>query len=204
MQTRDRSLPVRLLISLEDERLVALCLLGVEAAWKVLIERYAPLIYSGARRVGLSAPDAEDVFQEVALLLCDHLEALKDTKRLPGWLATTTRRAALRLKSRRRATPFSEVTTAETEEAWLEKEGPQAPSTEREVLALEQQWQLYQGLQKLPEKCRTLLTLLYLQSPPASYQEVEQELGIPLNSISPTRTRCLQKLKQLVDPKEPL
>ena len=32
-----------------------------------------------------------------------------------------------------------------------------------------------------------------------SYQALADELGIPLNSLGPTRARCLAKLKRLLD-----
>jgi RNA polymerase sigma factor (sigma-70 family) len=199
MQAHDTSIPTKLLASLEDGRLIALCLVGSETAWEVLIQRYAPLIYSVARRMGFCESDAEDVFQEVSILLCEHLEAVKESQRLAGWLATTTRRVVLRRAQRRQALAFSELTTPENEEHWLEKASPVAESPEQTVLRLEEQWQLHECLERLPERCRMLLTLLYVQSPATSYQEIEQQLGIPLNSISPTRTRCLQKLKADLD-----
>lgn len=199
MKERETSLPVRLLSSLEDEPLIALCLVGSEAAWRVLIQRYASLIYSVARRLGLREHDAEDVFQEVAILLCDNLEAVRDQKRLAGWLATATRRVVYRRAQRRSSIAFSELTHSDSGEDWLERAGPVAESPEHQVLALEQHWQLHRCLDKLPERCRTLLTLLYVQCPAASYQEVEQRLGIAVNSISPTRARCLQKLKLLLE-----
>ena len=65
---------------------------GEQQAWDALVERYAPLIWSICRRYRLEAADAEDVGQSVWLKLVTHLDHLRDSAALPGWLATTTRR----------------------------------------------------------------------------------------------------------------
>lgn len=61
-------------------------------AWVALVERYAPLIRSIRRRFRLEAADAEDVGQAVWLKLVTHLDDLRYSAALPGWLATTTPR----------------------------------------------------------------------------------------------------------------
>jgi RNA polymerase sigma factor (sigma-70 family) len=66
---------------------------GDKQAWDALVERYAPLIWSICHRHRLSRADAEDVGQSVWLQLVDQLDKIRDPAALPGWLATTTRRA---------------------------------------------------------------------------------------------------------------
>lgn len=88
---------------LADPELIARCLSGDARAWDVLLERYESLIYSALNRAGLSPADADDVFQEVCLLLLNHLESLRDTQRLSGWLLSVARREAWRVHKRRRA-----------------------------------------------------------------------------------------------------
>ena len=56
-----------------------------------------PLIWSICRRYRLGGPDAEDVAQSVWLQLVNHLDKIRDPAALPGWLATTTRRACGRV-----------------------------------------------------------------------------------------------------------
>ena len=61
-------------------------------AWDMLVDRYAPLIWSVCRRYRLDDTDANDVGQSVWLSLAIHLGKLADPVALPGWLVTTTRR----------------------------------------------------------------------------------------------------------------
>ena len=65
---------------------------GDQQAWDLLVERYAPLVWSICRRYRLGGPGAEDVSQNVWLRLVDQLDRIRDPAALPGWLATTTSR----------------------------------------------------------------------------------------------------------------
>jgi Sigma-70 region 2 len=74
--------------------LVARARTGDKQAWDELVGRYAPLIWSICRRYRLRQVDADDVGQNVWHQLVGQLAAIRDPAALPGWLATTTRRAA--------------------------------------------------------------------------------------------------------------
>jgi DNA-directed RNA polymerase specialized sigma24 family protein len=49
------------------------------------------------------------------------------------------------------------------------------------------------------EPCRKLLTALYLDESEPSYAEVSRRLGTPVGSIGPTRARCLQRLRAVLE-----
>jgi DNA-directed RNA polymerase specialized sigma24 family protein len=55
------------------------------------------------------------------------------------------------------------------------------------------------GFARLGERCRTLLTLIFLDQEEPSYDDVSAQLGIPKGSIGPTRNRCLQQLRSLLE-----
>lgn len=48
----------------QDEQLARRCVSGDELAWRELIDRYTPMVYSLCVHAGLGAADAEDVCQE--------------------------------------------------------------------------------------------------------------------------------------------
>ena len=79
-----------------DAALVRACLAGDEDAWEELVDRYGRLVYSIPRRLGLSAVDADDVFQNVFAALFRRLADLRDQSRLTSWLITTTYRECWR------------------------------------------------------------------------------------------------------------
>ena len=40
---------------------------------------------------------------------------------------------------------------------------------------------------------------LLMADPPASYAEISDQLGLPIGSIGPTRGRCLERLRVLLE-----
>ncbi|MFO1269576.1 MAG: sigma factor-like helix-turn-helix DNA-binding protein [Rubrivivax sp.] len=55
------------------------------------------------------------------------------------------------------------------------------------------------ALDRLDERCRGLLTLLFAdEDERVPYDEVARRLSMPVGSIGPTRARCLAKLRELL------
>ena len=178
-----------------DNALLSAYRAGDLRAWDLLVERYEGLVFSVPRRMGLSPGDTEDIAQIVFIALLNHLGELRDETRLAGWLVTTARRESWLTvrRNRGRAAPLAEPEMLEaiptTEEAAL----PHAAA-----LALEEQHLVRTGLARLPDPCRTMLTLLYVADPPHPYTAVAEQLSLPLGSVGPQRARCLEKLKKIL------
>src|SRR5438874_170812 len=81
-----------------DRSLIRACLAGDRQAWETLIRRYERLLYSIPLRCGLSEDDAADVFQTVCVRLLENLEKLRDEGHLTGWLITTAKHEAWRVR----------------------------------------------------------------------------------------------------------
>jgi RNA polymerase sigma factor (sigma-70 family) len=183
-----------------DQELITACLAGEAEAWDALIARTGPLIYSLATRMGLPEPDAQDVLQDVCLLILNHLEELRDATRLSGWVASTTRREVWRVLRRHRPALLSEMPEGMPESALRPIAGNEIVDTPEDIyLALEDQALVRRALGHLPKRCRTLLTLLYCEDPPCSYTDVASRLMMPQGSIGPSRARCLQHLQKILE-----
>jgi RNA polymerase sigma factor (sigma-70 family) len=178
---------------LPDAELIEACLKGSGQAWEVLLVRYQRLIYSIPLRYGLSEHDANDIFQNVSLLLWENLGRLRDRARLGAWLAVTTRRESWRMMRQHRPD------TMVLEERALEENLPTGPRSEDEFLELERQSQVRAAIGSLESPCRDLLSLLFYTEPRPSYNEIAQSLSIPEGSIGPTRSRCLEKLMKILE-----
>jgi RNA polymerase sigma factor (sigma-70 family) len=163
---------------------------GDKQAWDVLVERYAPLIWSICRQHQLGATDAGDVSQSVWLRLVDQLDRIREPAALPGWLATTTRRECRRLvRSARGSQSFAYVLDVENLPDEL------ARTADQQLLEAERHAALRQAFGALDPFSRQLLALL-IQDPPVSYTEISARLGIAIGSIGPSRGRCLEKLRR--------
>lgn len=184
---------------LTDADLLAACREGNERAWEALIERYEALIYTVARRTGLSQNDASDVFQEVCLILLKNLQDIRDSDRLGGWLATTAKREALRMLGRKRPVNESELLSPDSAgDAPLSLIPSDAPLPEVNIMELENSRLVSMGFDELSNECREILSFLYACEPPLSYQEAAERVNRPVGSIGPMRARCLKSLQEIL------
>ena len=189
----------RPLVERDDEQLIELCLGGDEAAWEALVSRYQRLVYSIPLRMGMGEDAASDVFQSVWVRLLEHLGGLKDREKLASWLITTTTRECWRASNRgRREAPIGEGGDADEALPRLEIADTR-PLAEQEQLQLVEQQRLRQAVDALADRCRSLVEMLYYEEDRPSYEEISRRLGMPVPSIGPTRARCLEKLRKLLE-----
>ena len=192
MQARAESSP-----ETSDEALLAACLRGDQLAWNALIDRYAALIYSIPLKYRLGEADAADVFQSVCLTLLEKLGSIRAPRGLAAWIITTTSRQCLAVARQRRRDQQHSVPDG----VLAAEIGPIDPDLlpEEELLALERQHIVRRAVEQLSETCRRLITTLFSDEPqPTSYQRLADDLRVPMNSLGPTRARCLEKLRRLL------
>jgi len=170
--------------------LVARARSGDRQAWDALVERYAPLIWSICRRHRLGQADADDVGQSVWLRLLDQLDRVREPAALPGWLSTTTRRECLRVLSAAQG-PHATIYALDVESLPDQRAG----TADQELLAAERHAALRAAFTQLPPNGQQLLALL-TADPPMPYADISAQLGIPVGSIGPTRSRYLDKIRR--------
>ena len=140
--------------------------------------------------------------------LFEHIDRIDDPNRVRAWLVTTAKRETLRLLEldRRLAEPPAGSTTdadGDTDDdagtSALDRLVDAAPLPDALLDDLQQQDRLHRALALLDARSRALLTLLFLQDETPSYGEIARRLQMPEGSIGPTRARCLQRLRALLD-----
>jgi RNA polymerase sigma factor (sigma-70 family) len=188
------------LIDEDDAALVSRCRRGEGAAWEALVQRYQRLVFAIVRRAGLDEHAAADVFQTVFARLVAHLPRIADPQRLQAWIVTTAKREALLALRRGKRT----VSMTRVDDAGDEAPGwdiaDDAPLPEEVLAELQQLDQLRHALDKLEGRCRELLLMLFRDDDEkVPYAEVADRLGISVGSIGPTRSRCLDKLRRLME-----
>jgi RNA polymerase sigma factor (sigma-70 family) len=179
-----------------NEELIQACRQGDGAAWETLVRRYERLVYSIPLRAGLDRERAAEVFQQVFTKFIEHLDRIQQPDRIGAWLATTARRETWSLSQQESLTDSLSLADHEEESHYL---ATSDPLPDKVLLRLEEQNVIHLAVAELNEPCRRLLGLLFFQPEPPSYAEIAGELGISEGSISPTRIRCLKKLRRLLD-----
>ncbi len=165
--------------------LLVLAAKGERSAWDALVDRFGQMVWSVARGFRLDEATAKDVTQTVWLRLVENIDSIDDPERLPGWLATTARREALRVaKTRERDVPSDFEFDVED----------RVPSLDEMLIDEEESRLVVRAFKTLDDACRELLRLMTIE-PPLSYEELSEMTGRPIGSLGPTRARCLEKLK---------
>lgn len=156
------------------------------------MSRFANLVWSVARSVGLSETDAADVSQTTWLRFCEHLDHLQDPSHVGAWLVTTSRREAVRVsKIGGRQVVVDPWSWLERVDGTVDEPGAGLFDKERDIA-------VQCALAVMPERCRSLL-LAASEEPPVPYDSVAARLGIAVGSVGPTRRRCLDHLRQLLE-----
>ena len=180
----------------EDADLIRRCRDGDQAAWESLVDRYQRLIVTIPRRAGLSDEQATDVFQEVFLTLFEKIDAIEQPERIRSWIVTTAKYKTWALVRGAKGL-YSPATDAEMEMEMANIADTSALADDV-LIELEEQHMIRTALAKLEDRCRQILSMIYLSEPAASYVEVAAAIGVGEKSISPLRSRCLKKLKDIL------
>lgn len=151
-----------------------------------LVDEHAPLLYRYAYRLCGQAADADDLTQQTFLVAQERREQLRSAEKARGWLCTILRN--LYLKSRRHV---------ETQSLELEPEDRRGPGPLDGGIDPEE---LQQALQELPETFRTPLILFYFEE--FSYQEIAEQLDVPIGTVMSRLARGKSHLKTRLGPRE--
>jgi RNA polymerase sigma-70 factor (ECF subfamily) len=167
-----------------DAELVRLCRAGDEQAWNELVERFSRYVHAIAGQgFRLAEHDAEDVFQEVFARVYDRLDTLRDDGAIRPWIAQLTRRICLdRLAAAAHEEPVEEVAAIDGEIVFAE---------------LDEAFTVYEALAELPEPCRDVLDRFFARD--QSYRTIAEELDLPAGTIASRISRCLGKLREVLE-----
>jgi RNA polymerase sigma factor (sigma-70 family) len=160
---------------------------GDHAAWTSLVRRFDRSLRAIARSYHLAPADIDDVVQATWLSMLEDIERVREPAAIAGWLATTTRRHAMRVLQKRARERLSDDPRLGERSV---TDGP-----EEILLAAERRDVLAAALATLPERHRRLMTVLGTR-PAVDYSHVSELLSMPLGSIGPTRTRALARLSR--------
>ena len=164
---------------------------GDPGAWERLVDQYARLIWAITRDFKLVESDAADVAQVTWLRLLENIHKIENPDRVGSWLAATARNECLRGLAAKKKVVLPD------DDVVLEGAATPAPEIDERLLSAERSEMVRDALSRLPWRWQRMLELL-MADPPASYAEISDQLGLPIGSIGPTRSRCLARLRGLL------
>lgn len=112
-----------------------------------IVDRYADMVYRIALTQMKNVHDAQDIFQEVFLRLVKNIDSIQNEEHLKSWLIRVTLNCS----------------KTNLMSAWRKHTQPLEEKQNQIVFETKEQSDLYEYIQKLPKKYRTVLYLFYYE-----------------------------------------
>lgn len=155
---------------------------AAEGAFAALVDRHGPMVLSVCRRVLQDPHDAEDASQAVFLVLARRAGSIRRADSLASWLFGVACRVSARAKAdaaRRRT---------------LERRGAEMLARRVDDGRPPESWpELYEELERLPEKLRAPLVLCYLEG--LSHEQAAGQLRWTVRTIRSRLARGRERLR---------
>jgi RNA polymerase sigma-70 factor (ECF subfamily) len=159
---------------------------GDRDAFETVIRSTSRNMFAIAYGILQNREEAEDVVQDTFVKAWKSRWRVRDSAKLPAWLATIARHRARDLARKRRPEPLSEDFEAvEFEGAAIEK-GADLDNEVRSALA------------QLPELHRAAVTLRYFED--LDYGTIEQTLGLTNGALRGILGRALSRMRKRLKP----
>lgn len=178
-----------------DVSLVYRTLSGDLMAYGTLVDRYRGAVLLIAREALGSHTEAEDVAQEVFLIVYQSLTRLREPERFSSWLYAITRFRARKLQKQVKR----QIVLAPTQVALLQEYiHPNAVQQPQQILLnAEQEQELWAGIEALKPDWRIAL-LLYAQEE-WSVPQIAQFLALPTTTVNWRLHQARTHLKQYLN-----
>jgi RNA polymerase sigma-70 factor (ECF subfamily) len=161
---------------------------GNERAFRRVLERHYPLIYSVVHGIARGRAETEDTVQEVFIKIFRALPDFRGDSRLSTWIYRIARNEAINAVGKRR--PPS-VPLDDCDHLADDRDGPETSRAKR----IEHE-RLERLMDRLDEKQRIALELRYAGE--KSYEEIAQIMDIPLGTVKTTIHRAKRSLRRMI------
>lgn len=176
---------------LSDTELFLALQSGQTNALGILYDRHAGLVYGLALRLLGSAPEAEDLTQDIFLAFAKGSSYDPRRGSLRTFLAILTRSRALdRLRSR------SKAQDQWRQQALNETDSTGFDMTTEHVAQMERSQEVQAALAQLPDSEHQILRLAYYEG--LSHSEIAKRLDVPIGTVKSRSRRGLLKLRQFL------
>ena len=162
---------------------------GIDVAQ--LVAEYHQAVYRYAYRLSGSAPDAEDLTQQVFLVAQQKLGQLRNVQSARSWLLAISRNCFLKTCQQKRPVPAANL------QLNLENVPAEIPP-DAEI----DRKRLQEALNQLPALFRVVLVMFYFEE--YSYRQIAEQLDLPIGTVMSRLARAKRHLRsRLIEPQRP-
>ena len=175
----------------DDRELVAEFLAGNESAFNRLVKRYQEKIYWHARRMTGNHLDADEIVQQVLMVIYKKLNTFKFQSSLYTWIYKITSTRSLNLIKNNKLRSFfssSDLT---------DRTGINANDITGSIENKEKLERVQRMLQKIPPKQREVF--IFRNFDELSYKEISEITGKSEGALKASYFHAFNKLKELMD-----
>jgi RNA polymerase sigma-70 factor (ECF subfamily) len=165
--------PTDELAAAAERELVRRCLARDPLAWRALYDRHFTKVLRLVHALGINDAEADDLVQEIFLIIYRHLRSFRGEARLSTWIHRLATREAFRHAKRRRVRRALVGLLAR-------EQPPPVPRDWAENEAARRQY-LGQLLGRLPPERRLALVLFEIDG--RSVEEIAEECGCAVNTV---------------------
>jgi RNA polymerase sigma-70 factor (ECF subfamily) len=186
------------IVSADDQRLIAECLRGNTAAFGVLVRCYQDRLYNSVYRLVDNAEDAQDVVQEAFLNAYQSLDSFKGDSLFFTWLYRIAVNTAISLKRKRRVTVRMDGGNGEQTIDPLDTSLESQPGYALEQAELGRR--IREALNRLSPEHRAVLVMKDMEG--QKYETMAEILQVPIGTIRSRLHRARLELRELLEKNE--
>jgi RNA polymerase sigma-70 factor (ECF subfamily) len=160
---------------------------GIDLA--ALVKEHHAVVYRYACRLCGCAAEAEDLTQQAFLIAHQKVHQLRAAVAARAWLLAVVRSCFLKSVRKPRPTPAADIDLLVNEAA---DSGSLVDPIDREELAA--------ALEELPEEFHVVLLMFYFEE--LSYQQIAEQLAIPMGTVMSRLSRAKEHLRRRLAPEE--
>jgi len=182
------------MVSTNDSAIVQKALKGNQEAYTVLLKKYRGTIFSLVYRMVKSKDEAEDLVQETFIKAFSALSSFNDEYAFSTWLFKIASNNCIDYLRKKRLQTLSIDKPVESKDGQIVKEYPDPIETpEKRLIAHEKTSIIDIAIDSLPKKYRMVIIMRHKEE--KSYEEIADELNLPLGTVKARIFRAREKLK---------
>jgi RNA polymerase sigma-70 factor (ECF subfamily) len=190
-------MPDREALPIEDSVLIEKAREGDDDAYRTLVTRHLPAVYTFCMHYMGSSDDAQDAAQESFLKAWKNLGRFDTSKSFRTWLFSIAKNTATDLMRKRKSVVFSKFDTGDDSNVLTDTLADTEPLPD-ELFAQSSNAEVVRtAMQKLKQRDQTILMLRYDEE--QSFEDISRILKMSPNTVRSLHRRALIQLKKILE-----